>query len=68
MSYSNRLGNHLKMLLKQHGFIIAAELIETEKMHPRNIKNAITYWENYPKCMEIFPTVLTKKPVYNESF
>lgn len=51
----------LRNILKSHGFGIAAENIELHRLPPRRLRDMINSWRNYPKCMGVYPTTLSKK-------
>lgn len=59
--YNNPDEKTLKTIMKNHGFIIAAELIELRGFSRKMIRTMIDSWNNYPKCMEIFPKTLSPK-------
>ena len=56
----------LKSILKDNGFIIAAELIELRGFSKKLIRSIINSWDNYPTCMDTYPKVLSAN-IYNES-
>ena len=55
------LEKRLRGIFEQHGFVLASELMDLSKTSPRKIRAMIDSWKNYPKCMEIYPNVLSKK-------
>lgn len=55
----------LKGILKKHGFIIAADMIEFHGISKKAIRSMINSWKDFPKCMEVFPKTLSPK-LYNE--
>lgn len=55
----------LHAIFKENGFKIAAEFFKFDEHPKKQMMAKIAAWDNYPKSMEIYPTVLTKK-IYNE--
>lgn len=51
---------HLCDLLRYWGFHLASANLDF--MRERiDLEGAITSWENYPKCLDEFPSIITKK-------
>lgn len=62
---NNNLVKQLQGILRSHGFVFAADNLETYNLNKKMLLDAIKSWNNYPKCMSKFPDTLSKK-VYNE--
>ena len=51
----------LKGIMKSHGFVIAADGIDLTHFTKKAIRNMIASWKDYPKSMNSYPSVLSKK-------
>jgi hypothetical protein len=60
------LETKLRKTLKQHGFTVAAEEIELNRTSNFHVKRNLAMWDNYPACMNIYPTHLLVKRTYDE--
>jgi len=55
------LETQFRDVLKQHGFDIAANELELNQKQRRTLPALITSWNNFPKCMNVYPSKLSKK-------
>lgn len=64
--YNNPDEKQLKAIMKDKGFIIAAELMEFRGFSRKAVRTMIDSWNHFPKCMDIYPKTLTPK-LWNET-
>lgn len=60
------LESKIKSILKKHGFVIASELMELQYYSKYQLRRMLASWDNYPACMNIYPTHLLVKRTYEE--
>lgn len=58
------LETNVRKTLKHHGFGIAAELMELHRFSHFALKRMLATWDNYPACMDKYPTHLLIKRTY----
>ena len=54
----------IRKVLKQHGFSIAAEMMEFHRFSHFALKRMLASWKDYPTCMNKYPTHLLVKRTY----
>ncbi len=48
-------------ILKSHGFVLAAELMDLSRTPNKVLRRMISSWDTYPICMNRYPSILSKK-------
>lgn len=60
------LEQKIRKTFKRNGFALAAELMDFRAIPAWRQKAMLASWDNYPQCMNIYPTHLLVKRTYEE--
>lgn len=55
------LESQFRAVLKTKGFETASIELELTPKQRRNLPSLIASWDNFPQCMNVYPTTLSKK-------
>jgi hypothetical protein len=55
----------MRRIFKKNGFVVAAEMMELHRLNNSVLRRMIASWDNYPACMNKYPTHLLVKRTYD---